>query len=64
MDGNFTASHIRKAGGIGDVWLTNGEGMMTNRSTYQAYLATATEPDIVRPRFDLITAKPYKFLLG
>ena len=31
-DGNFTANHIMQKRRQDDVWLTNGEGMMTARA--------------------------------
>ena len=42
-DGNFTADHIKQKRDKDDVWLTNGEGMMTARARYHAHLAVAVE---------------------
>jgi hypothetical protein len=43
VDGNFTADHIRQKRAADDVWLTNGEGMMTAQGPYHAHLAIAIE---------------------
>jgi hypothetical protein len=43
MDGNFTADHIRQVRPNDDVWLTDGEGMMTAREPYAAHIKRAKE---------------------
>ena len=43
VDGNFTADHIKQKRGLDDVWLTNGEGMMTARACYHMHLAVAVD---------------------
>jgi hypothetical protein len=43
VDGNFTADHIKLKRAADDVWLTDGEGMMTARDPYKAHLAVAIE---------------------
>ena len=51
IDGNFTADHIKQKRGLDDVWLTNGEGMMTARAQYYAHLAVAVDmKDVSAPR--------------
>ena len=42
-DGNFTADHIKQKRREDDVWLTAGEGVMTERTAYAAHLAVAKE---------------------
>ena len=42
-DGNFKADHLKQKNDKSDVWLTNGEGFMTNTDRYEAHLALATE---------------------
>jgi len=48
VDGNFTADHIKLKRAADDVWLTDGEGMMTARAPYKAHLAIAIETKEVR----------------
>lgn len=43
MDGNFTADHIKQTRPNDDVWLTAGEGMMTERAPYDAHIKAATD---------------------
>ena len=43
VDGNFTADHIKLKRATDDVWLTDGEGMMTAWDPYKAHLAVAIE---------------------
>lgn len=43
VDGNFTADHIKQARPNDDVWLTNGEGMMTELVPYNAHLKAAKD---------------------
>ena len=54
VDGNFTADHIKQKRGLDDVWLTNGEGMMTARGRYHAHLAMAVDTKDVSSPSDLI----------
>ena len=49
-DGNFTADHIMQKRRRDDVWLTNGEGMMTDRARYHAHLAVAVDTHDVCPQ--------------
>lgn len=42
-DGNFKADHLKQKNDKSDVWLSNGEGFMTNTDRYEAHLALATE---------------------
>lgn len=47
VDGNFTADHIKQTRPNDDVWLTEGEGMMTERSSYDAHIKSAKDiPDV------------------
>lgn len=43
VDGNFTADHIKQTRPNDDVWLTDGEGMMTERAPYDAHIKAAVE---------------------
>ncbi|KAF9521344.1 hypothetical protein CPB83DRAFT_741929, partial [Crepidotus variabilis] len=42
-DGNMTADHVRQKSDGQDVWLTNGEGFMTNKDQYRSHLSAALE---------------------
>jgi len=42
-DGNFKADHLKQKTDSTDVWLTNGEGFMTNVERYQKHLEVAME---------------------
>jgi hypothetical protein len=42
-DGNFKADHVRQANPGGDVWLSEGGGMIPKQSEYMAFLKTAIE---------------------
>lgn len=42
-DGNFKADHVRQRNPAGDVWLSEGGGMMSKRSDYEEFLRTAVE---------------------
>ncbi|KDR65066.1 hypothetical protein GALMADRAFT_82316, partial [Galerina marginata CBS 339.88] len=42
-DGNFSADHLKQKRPGDDVWLWNGEGLMTNRHRYAAHLRVAIE---------------------
>lgn len=43
-DGNFTADHIKQKRDQDDVWLADGEGIMTAREPYTTHLKTAKPP--------------------
>lgn len=43
VDGNFTANHIKQARPNDDVWLIDGEGMMTKRASYEAHIKSAKD---------------------
>ena len=43
VDGNFTADHIKQSRPNDDVWLSDGEGMMTERLNYEAHLKAAKD---------------------
>jgi hypothetical protein len=47
-DGNFKADHLKQKNDASDVWLTNGEGFMTNVERYQRHLETAEDVKPVR----------------
>jgi hypothetical protein len=42
-DGNFKADHVRQKNADGDVWLSEGAGMIPKRATYHSFLETAIE---------------------
>lgn len=42
-DGNFKADHVRQKNEVGDVWLSEGSGMIPKREEYFTFLATAIE---------------------
>ena len=42
-DGNFKAVHLKQKDDASDVWLTSGEGFMTNEARYQIHLQKAQE---------------------
>jgi hypothetical protein len=42
-DGNFKAVHLKQKDNESDVWLTSGEGFMTNETRYQMHLGQAQE---------------------
>lgn len=42
-DGNFKADHVRQQHAGGDVWLSEGSGMIPRREEYLAFLKTAIE---------------------
>jgi hypothetical protein len=42
-DGNFKADHVRQKKEAGDVWLSEGSGMIPTRDDYLSFLATAIE---------------------
>jgi hypothetical protein len=43
LDGNFSASHLKQGKAEDDVWLTEGEGMMAERTRYKAHIDIAIE---------------------
>ena len=47
MDGNFTASHIDKAGKTDKVWLMDGQAFMANHVEYQEHLKGKPEEEPV-----------------
>lgn len=42
-DGNVKADHLKQKTDDTDVWLTNGEGFMTQRDPYETHLSAAKE---------------------
>lgn len=42
-DGNFKADHVRQKNADGDVWLSEGAGMIPKRQQYHSFLETAIE---------------------
>jgi hypothetical protein len=50
-DGNFKADHVRQKNVDGDVWLSEGGGMIPKRDEYQDFLRTAIERLTVRACF-------------
>ena len=42
-DGNFKADHVRQKNSNGDIWLSEGSGMIPIREEYLAFLKTAIE---------------------
>ena len=46
-DGNFKAVHLKQKDDGSDIWLTSGEGFMTNEPHYQMHLQQAQEPKSV-----------------
>ena len=42
-DGNFKADHVRQKKEAGDIWLSEGGGMIPKRDKYFAFLKTAIE---------------------
>lgn len=42
-DGNFKADHVRQKNPAGDVWLSEGSGMIPQRQEYMTFLASAIE---------------------
>jgi len=47
-DGNFKAIHLKQKNDNTDVWLTSGEGFMTNTTRYEIHLQKAMETKTVR----------------
>jgi hypothetical protein len=50
-DGNFTADHIKQKRPQDDVWLSDGEGMMTAREPYTTHIKLAKETKDVSLQF-------------
>lgn len=42
-DGNFKADHLKQKSDVSDVWLTNGEGFMTQNEQYDIHLNVAKD---------------------
>ena len=42
-DGNFKADHVRQKNPVGDIWLSEGSGMIPQRQEYLSFLALAIE---------------------
>ena len=42
-DGNFKANHLKQKSDSTDIWLTNGEGFMTENDRYNAHLNAAID---------------------
>lgn len=42
-DGNFKADHVRQKNGPGDVWLSEGGGIIPKRDEYKSFLQSANE---------------------
>jgi hypothetical protein len=42
-DGNFKADHVRQLKSAGDVWLSEGGGIIPKRDEYYSFLETAIE---------------------
>jgi hypothetical protein len=47
-DGNFKADHVRQKNESGDIWLSEGGGMIPKRHDYMAFLKSAIERHTVR----------------
>lgn len=58
-DGNFKADHVRQQNAGGDVWLSEGSGMIPNRTEYLAFLKTAIERPTVRIGYLPINGRKY-----
>ena len=46
-DGNFKADHVRQKNPAGDIWLSEGSGMMSKRTDHEEFLRTAVERSTV-----------------
>ena len=46
-DGNFTADHIKQWRPQDDIWLSDGEGMMTAREPYATHIRLAKDTKTV-----------------
>jgi hypothetical protein len=58
-DGNFKAVHLKQKDDQSDVWLTSGEGFMTNESRYQMHLEIAKETKSVSIHFLPLAVTPF-----
>lgn len=47
MDGNFTASHLKRAGEKDNVWLMDGQLFMTQHTKYKEHIGTDVREDDV-----------------
>ena len=43
LDGNFMVTHLRQKNPADDVWLTDGEGMVTAQGPYLEHIKVAVE---------------------
>jgi hypothetical protein len=43
LDGNFSATHLKQSNPDDDVWLTSGEGMMTESTRYKEHIKITVE---------------------
>ena len=48
LDGNFSASHLKQGSPEDDVWLTEGEGIMVERTHYESHINITIEIREVR----------------
>ena len=55
-DGNFKADHVRQKNESGDVWLSEGGGMIPKRCDYMDFLKSAIERLTVSAFFKKISA--------
>ena len=56
-DGNFKAIHLKQKNDSSDVWLTEGEGFMTNTERYDIHLQVAKETKSVSPLLIFLNLK-------
>ena len=56
-DGNFKAIHLKQKNDSSDVWLTEGEGFMTNAERYDIHLQVAKETKSVSPLLIFLNLK-------
>lgn len=54
-DGNFKADHVQQKNEAGDIWLSEGSGMIPRREEYLSFLSTAIERLTVSSSFLKIT---------
>jgi hypothetical protein len=60
-DGNFKADHVRQKNAGGDVWLSEGSGMIPKRDEYLDFLKTAIERPTVSVGYMPITGRKYPY---
>jgi len=63
-DGNFKAVHLKQKDDASDVWLTSGEGFMTNEPRYQMHLEKAQETKSVSIKVPALLLSSTKFCQG